>query len=89
MSGADENVSNDKPGLRLTMVVTLRNGTQIRAGITDAEIKSNREGSLLGLKWTQDDDPLGSSIGYLDMGEVVAVHYERSARVPDALLTQS
>lgn len=65
---------------RLTIVITLRSSVQIRAGIEGATVRQERSGKLLEIDLQYDSDPLGTSIGYLDMGEVASVHYERSAR---------
>lgn len=70
--------SSEQSGIRLTLVVTLRNGVQIRAGVKDVTVRHQRgTGKLAGIEWTLDDDPFGNSITWIDYSEVVAVHYER------------
>ena len=67
-----------QPDVRLTMVLTLRNGVQIRAAVKDANVRKNTvTDKLNGVDWTLNDDPYGNSIGWIDVGEVVAVHFER------------
>jgi hypothetical protein len=72
--------TEQRSDVRLTLVVTLRNGVQLRMGIKDAKIGQDRAtGRLTGINWTLDEDPLGTSIGWVDVSEVVAVHYERES----------
>jgi hypothetical protein len=76
------------PRVRLILVITLRNSVQIRSGVTAAEVKRNTvTGELKGIEWTLNDDPFGTSISWVDLGEVVAVHFEREERTPSVLVT--
>ncbi len=62
-----------------TMVVTLRSGTQIRIGVKEFTVQSaSLSAELRGLKWVPDDNPAGSSLPWLDLSEVAAVHAERT-----------
>ncbi len=80
---------SESPAVVLTLVITLRNGVQVRAGVKDAEVKrDSATGKLTGLDWTLDGDPYGTSIAWVDLSEIVAVHFERAPRTPDSILTQ-
>ena len=71
------------PAVRLTMVITLQNGVQLRASVKTADVRKNSvNGTLNGVDWVLDDDPFGNSIAYVDMAQVVAVHFERAPRQP-------
>jgi hypothetical protein len=59
-----------------TMVVTLRNGVQIRMGVKSYDV-THDAGRITKLSWKADDDPFGNSIAYFDPAEVVAIHSER------------
>lgn len=73
--------TTEVPDVRLTMVITLKSGVQIRTGVKSADIRrSASTGKLLEVGWILDGDPLGSSIGYVDRDEVAAIHYEREPR---------
>jgi hypothetical protein len=62
----------------MKMVVTLKSGTQIKVGVKEFTIRQGRaEGDLRGIDWTYDDDPHGSSLKWLDISQVAAVHAER------------
>lgn len=73
----------------MMMVITLRNGVQVRASVKDMSTRVNSlNGDLRGLEWTYDDDPAGTSIGWVDISEIAAVHAERDtsrAGVADSL----
>lgn len=66
------------PGVRLTMVITFRNAAQVRVGVKNVKAARDHTGKLVDLGWTLDGDPLGAGIGYIDLNEVIAVHYERA-----------
>lgn len=79
MTDEPESASSEQPEARLTMVITLRNGVQIRAGVKEATVRRTKAtDELTGIDWTLNDDPYGSSIAWVDFREVVAVHYERA-----------
>jgi hypothetical protein len=62
----------------MKMVVTLKSGAQIRVGVKEFTVSTGRLSSeLRALNWTHDDDPLGTSLNWIDMAEVAAVHAER------------
>lgn len=62
----------------MKMIITLRNGVQIDVGVKDYTVRGNRlTGELTGIDWTYDDDPAGTSVGWIDMSEVIAVHSDR------------
>ena len=78
-------------GVRATMVTTLQNGVQIRAGVKnvtyDGKLKARQllaavvtndpeKVALDLLHWEPDDDPYGNVILFLDRKEVVAIHFE-------------
>jgi hypothetical protein len=60
----------------MKMVITLKSGVQIKADVEDCTVgRSQVFGELRDLKWTSTERP-GVRIGWLDMGEVAAVHAE-------------
>lgn len=74
-------MDEEQPDIRHVMVVTLKSGVQIRVGVKSYEASRSRaRGNITDLRWEPDDDPLGTSIGYLDLGEVASVHSEREPR---------
>jgi hypothetical protein len=67
------------------MVVTLKSGAQIKVGVKEFTIARGRlEGELRRLEWTYDNDLLGTSLNWLDMSQVAAVHTEREHGRGDA-----
>lgn len=76
-------MAEERPDVRHTMVITLKSGVQIRVDVKSYEAKRrSASGELIELAWELDDDPLGNSIGYINVGEVASVHSEREAREP-------
>lgn len=64
----------------LTAVITLRSGAQLRFGVERAAVQRNLSGDLVDIRLTDDGDPLGDRLGYLDLSQVVVIHYERASR---------
>ncbi len=60
----------------MKMVITLKNGVQIKADVEDYTIgRSPMVGELRELKWTSPERP-NVKIGWLDLAQVAAVHAE-------------
>jgi hypothetical protein len=60
----------------MKMVITLKNGVQIKADVEDYTIgKSPMFGELRELKWTSADRP-ETRVQWLDLNEVAAIHSE-------------
>jgi hypothetical protein len=59
----------------LTMVVTLKSGTQIRMRVSEYTIQRSPLRELVGIKWTATEDNT-VSLKYLDVDEVAAIHSE-------------
>jgi hypothetical protein len=58
------------------LVITLRNGVQIKTGVeTFTVTRNNLTGELRGIKWEASDDAT-ASLNWLDLAEVVAIHAE-------------
>ena len=60
----------------MKMVITLKNGVQIKADVEDYTIgRSPMFGDLSELKWTSTERP-AARVQWLDLSEVAAIHSE-------------
>ena len=69
----------------MRLVVTLRNGVQIKAEVESFTVTHNKiSGDLRGIKWAAGGE-VATAINWLDLAEVVAVHaeYERGDKKED------